>query len=258
MLCLDLFGSNDIKIIENLIGYEDTGKVFNIPNEAFKQKYSLLTRNTKKYKNSFLSAGNNKINSIVLNNNFNNSMNVLYNNLYDLLSNRIINTKINNIDLNNKTITIDNNKIINYKLLINTIGLDIFNNLLKEKIFNSNIFNKKNKIFIVCELNNNTDRELSRKYSYIYSVSKLYTRKTYCNDKIIYELNDNIDISKMSKIDNNKIIDYIKLNIQILNSLCLNSIYNNVYFIGRYAQWNHSIKINQVIKRSIKLADEIR
>ncbi|MBC8388182.1 MAG: hypothetical protein ISS28_01175 [Candidatus Cloacimonetes bacterium] len=114
-----------------------------------------------------------------------------------------------------------------------------FNNKLK----------RKNKKYYQCNYKNEKDIKLKEKYMYVYSVDGIYTRKTYMSDYIVYETINDI---KENEIDGNKIIRNKNLPIQLQKSLNY-KFYNDIYFIGRYAQWYHGIKLNEIIKRVKKL-----
>lgn len=235
------------------VGYYNGKEYKDIINDNFKQKYSLITRNKKEYESSFLSDGRNSYSVLRISNN-KEDFKFLLQSLYKVLKkrNQIIDDWINNIDIIHKTISLKEKSCINYNQIFNTIPLNVFLKLsnIEFKCFD---FKLNYKHFYKCTYNNDLDKELKYKYDYIYSINNLYTRKTYYENFIIYETVDKI---YENTIDSNSIVDKKEnLKIQIINNVNFKSI-NDIIMIGRYAQWNHKIRLNEIIKKIKKVDNE--
>jgi hypothetical protein len=232
------------------IGYEyQDHTIKDYADESFKKKYTSRTRNKKEYEKSYLSDSKNSIAHLVFRNRSTNEIiedtfKYILTTIAEKEKNRIFTHDAKSIDLNCSTIAFDDDSKRSYTELVSTIPLDIFNAISSADIrFDSE---KLNKNFVITEVNNSDDIKLSQTYSYIYSISSSFTRKTYCDKCIVYEMMKETD---RKTIEGNKIIDRITLPLQIKNSFSISSL-KNVTFVGRYAQWNHSIKLQNVIERA--------
>jgi protoporphyrinogen oxidase len=236
------------------IGYEYLNKeVQDYATEEFKKKYSKLTRGKSTYESSYLSDSQNKIYHYSINES-DNSYKLLFSTIVEQIKDRILLDDIVNINLKTHIIILKNNSQIEFDKLVSTIPAPVFFRLCNEEIKCD--FSTTSKNFYVCELLNQNDKELSKKYSYLYSVGKKYSRKTYIGNQIVYEFIRESTNSK--QIDSNKIIDSI-LNIPIqINSSCHLSTYKDILFNGRYAQWSHKVKLQEVIDRAIKIKNHER
>ena len=110
-----------------------------------------------------------------------------------------------------------------------------------------------------CEYFNEIDLALRKKFGYIYSTDGCWTRKTYHDDYIVYEcVEEQLDeIIRDDNIDGNPIFDKrLCMDLQLARNYDINkAIDDRVIMLGRYAQWNHSVKINEVIERVLKIRD---
>ena len=255
-ICIELFGPNNVVIKNIKIGYIIDSAICDTLNQDFKLKYSEITRNTKKIKSSFLSGGKNQIAVIIINNNFDNSYTILLQKIIDILNDRkqIIIDDVDKILLNKDTVVTDCEEY-KYDTLYNTIPLNIFNKLTEPySIFQKDIFELGCKYFYKTNFDNVQDIESSKEFKYLYSVDGLWTRKTYFSDDnyIVYET---INKYSQKEIDGNRIIEQKTIPIQIMKNINFKE-YDNIFFIGRYAQWTHKIKINEIIKRILELKNE--
>jgi hypothetical protein len=237
------------------IGYqydEFENDIYDYATERFKKQYSKITRNKTEYEKSFMSESKNFIENYVLydgENKIEDSYKKVFELVYSLVKDRVIDTKVTSIhkDLTVELAAWPHPQKQRYKNVISTIP---FPKLLS--LFNINEENKYETIkknFYVCSYDNEYEKNISKKYSYVYSINRKYTRKTYFKDYITYE-----SVKKINSkhIDKNKIIfSVLDLPIQIKNSSNMNK-FNNITLIGRYAQWNHSVKLQDVIKRVIE------
>jgi len=223
------------------IGYSTNGDTLVENNTAFKEKYSKWTRGTSKIESSFLSSGESQIE--IFTDGSNDFYNKVFQKLYDTVKNQIISATVKEINVKSKVIKTDADSYV-YKNLISTINLKILCKLLN---IDEIVPKTTDKNFVCCSYNNKRDKELSEKYHYIYCINGIYSRKTYFENYIVYEtlipFKDDID-----NIDGNKIIGKANnLPIQIVNSIDIRNL-KGIELLGRFAQWNHSIKATELIE----------
>ncbi len=231
----------DVKTKEIFIGYKTGSEIRNYPTEEFKELYCIKSRNTKNIESSFLSGGG-KSNFTA----FTTSQTALGKSLVNRCLKIAEKSKNNSISIENvinisfKKINTDKN-IYYSNNIISTIPLNSLLKIMSNSSMSINISAKPESIsfFLV------DDREKSP-FDYIYSVSDIWHRKTYIPElkKWVYETRNEKEFEKECKYD---IIDKKTLNTQITNSLNLKEI-ANIKLVGRYAQMNHSIKTEDVIK----------
>ena len=90
-------------------------------------------------------------------------------------------------------------------------------------------------------------------YDYVYSVGTDWTRQTFFRDYIVYESAEPI---KGESIQGNKILmKFENLPIQIKNSIDIRRV-DGVDMLGRFAQWSHQVKANEVLDRVLELKKE--
>lgn len=225
-----------------LVGYTENGhKLLDDLTDQFKKDYSLITRNTDKVESSFLSSSEKEI--TILTDGTDLFYNKVFEKCYELVADRIIKSKVISINTKSKTIQTDN-ELMDYEHVISTLNLKILTKILNidNEVINLNCLKKH---FVQCSYDNDYDINIaSKNYHYIYSTNKQYTRKTYFKDYIVYEMCEEND---SSHIESNKVINRIcNVPIQIQNSLDIRNLHG-IDLIGRYAQWNHSIKANEII-----------
>jgi len=230
------FYSDTIKV-----GYTSNG-VDDIPlTEEFKRLYSMITRGTHKFESSFLSSGQDCFKY------FTDGDDYFYTKVFSKLLNkvvdRVIYESIISIDLKNKIVKTDRNEY-EYSDCISTINLNKFCDYAGIEGIN---FGMKNKHFAICSYDNNIDLLLRLKFNYMYSSSGWYTRKTYYSDYVVYELVSDFG-RNIKYIEGNKIYEtFFNKKMQILKNVDIQDI-AGVKMVGRYAQWNHSIKSNEIIR----------
>jgi hypothetical protein len=253
---------NDIKYNYKYIyvGYADDGyTVYPEATQEFKEKYSLITRGTTKIESSFLSSGENEI-QIFTDENGQDLYYRLFQTLTTKFKNRTLSGNVLNINTKNKTLTLQccdpENRVPDftteskYEDLISTLNVNIMFKLLGLEPLNLVALKKH---FVQCEYNNNRDIEDKRKYHYVYSTDGMYTRKTYFKDYIVYEMCEPVIADAQGNmwgdIQGNKILKVLNnIPIQINNSIDFRNI-QGIDLVGRFAQWNHSIKANEVIQK---------
>lgn len=247
------------------VGYSHDG--INVVDEAdktFKQNYSQITRGTTKIEDSFLSSGENQI-EVFASDNGDDLYYKVFAILTDQLKDRIIAANVSDINTKERLIGLDRTEFL-YDNVISTLNINILTKLLGLQDLGLVALKKH---FVQCSYNNPHDIELAKKYHYVYSTDgqesttfKPYTRKTYFKDYIVYEMlkpfEQNApdpqhrfmpDYIDLSHIQGNKVLKVLNnIPIQINNSIDFRNI-QGIELVGRFAQWNHSIKANEIIAR---------
>lgn len=170
---------------------------------------------------------------------------------------KIIHKKVTEIDLFNKTIVVKNKKNfkvniqLDYNRLATTISALFFEKLCG---ISNNSLRCGSKIF---SLHNKSDLYGydNCNYDYVYYPEKKYrfNRVTIFGDQVIIEYttpNMSGDVSVNDMYFNAKQVKTLK-GVQILSGQ-ISNYGQNVIPVGRLANWNHDIKINDVIKQSIE------
>lgn len=228
------------------VGYSHDG--INVVDEAdnvFKENYSQITRGTKKIEASFLSSGENQI-LIFTDPNGEDIYYKLFQTLADKFKDRTISANVSTINTKTQTIGLDETEY-KYDNLISTLNINIMFKLLGLQDLGLVALKKH---FVQCSYNNENDIELAKKYHYVYSTDGIYTRKTYFKDYIVYEfVQPYAEISDTPTVYGNKVLKHINnIPIQINNSIDFRNI-QGIELVGRFAQWNHSIKANEIIAK---------
>lgn len=245
------------------IGYVDEEN-YKIPTltEHFKREYSKITRGTTKIEKSFLSGGESEFE--ILTDGSEDFYFKVFKHLHQLVEAKIILAKVTNIDLRNQIVSIIHSdgsvKNLPYHELISTLPLKVFLSLAgyPETLFN---FETKAKHFIQCNYSCDAQKLSYIDTDYTYSINGQWTRRTHFKDYIVYEMSEkwyaeytkdkkigqSTDI-KVKEIDGCPVLK-VQLNvpIQIQNSIDIQNI-ANVQLLGRFAQWNHKIKANEILK----------
>jgi hypothetical protein len=251
-------------IVEATIGYERYGLYGTKSPEGFKAHYTQLTRNKISEEDSYLSEGKTKIKHIIFKDLDEDSYLFFFKKLKEILEerNQIINASVVDISTISKSITYTHHytQTSPYTNLINTINLNILQKInpdlikrMSNEISNFNL-DTTTKCFYKCSYDHRADKTLRKSFSYIYSVSGEYTRKTYFPDYIVYE---SMNAIKGADIGGNNIEMRIEnLPIQIKDSMNLDS-FEGIKLLGRYAEWNHKVKLNEVVDSLIDIKEEL-
>jgi len=242
-----------IKVSLARIGFEDQyGFVKDWCDEYFKKKYSLLTRGTEQYEPTFLSEGKTEIAHYVFEG-INNSYKYLFETILSILEsrNQIIKNTVESIDTKYKMIAMDGYKQFSYDNLVSTVSLKILKKLLKNTNELDNLdLSTKNKNFYVTNVSPPVGD-----FDYIYSIKGDFTRRTYIDDYVVYESEQ--AYPQLEAIYNHKIVYKVEnIPIQIVKSLNIEKI-QDIYMLGRYAQWSHKVKFGEAVERSNKILEEI-
>ena len=245
----EIFGG-DTRVEIAKIGYMENGFPEDKPYEGFKTKYVEKTRGTKSIESSHLSEGKNEIEHIEIGMLTEESYAAVFNRLLEIIKSRgqLIEKHIENIDINNKTITFagegeDIGLTVFYDKVISTINLNILSKLAPDMDIDLSEFKTKTKCFYKTSYDWMVDLQ---GYNYIYSADSEWTRKTYFDSYIVYESVEPID----SKVIEDNIVQmkFENMPIQIVESKNIDSI-NEIKMLGRFAQWNHKVKANEVLDR---------
>ena len=243
-------------LVEEKIGYKSSDAVKNNLTENFKKNYSLITRGKLEYEKSFLSDGKNIIEHFVYEHLGKNTFNYVFKKIAEKLisQNRIIFHDAIAVYPDRNSIHLDNFEKYVYTDLISTIPLNKLIELTRESgMLKKYDFNLSPKNFYLCENSSKRDIKLSKKFMYVYSIEDCWTRKTYFEDKIIYESQDSIT---EDLIDKNKILGRAEnKKFQIMNSINMKE-FLGIKLAGRYAQWSHKIKTNDIIQQALELKEE--
>ena len=249
-----LFG-NEYEIKEASVGYEVDGEIFSKPPSAFKSEYSLLTRDGTNSESSHLSEGKNKIKHIVIPRYGEDTYTAVMKHALAVIRDReqLVSGRVEDLDTKNKKIYLEvfnsthTNDTVNYSNIINTLSLKLLKDMKTFNLIDFLDLETTNKSFYQCS---NAELTNVENYDYIYSISGLYTRRTHFSNYVVYESKDPIGVKVGDTIEGNKVMRVVEnLPIQIKSSIGLQSI-DNMILLGRYAEWNHKVKIDQVLPRA--------
>lgn len=244
-------GSGGPLISEAKVGYIlGDGVSTDTMTAGFSEKYSKIAHGSNKGESSFLSGGKNKIRHITFLKHGEESYVWLLKQLLEQIDkeNRIKYVKVDFIDTKAKEIALGNGDVYIYDNLVSTIPLPIFQKLVVNKNIELDLETKKKHFYVTNYSEEN--QKLQELYNYMYSVNGVYTRKTFYGDYIVYETTETHPYYEIDECD---IIErYENLPIQIVESYEVEEI-DGIHMLGRYAEWNHNVKINEVITRSYKL-----
>lgn len=223
------------------IGFTKDSKTVIECDDYFRESYSKLTRGTQKIEKSFLSSGATEIE--IFTDGSDNFYKKVFEKLYENVKDRVKESLVMKINSKNKVVKTETEEL-HYDKCISTLNLNVLCKILGI----TEIKPKSSKKHFVCtEYSNDFDKELSEQFHYVYSTNGIYSRKTYFKDYIVYETL--IPLSYIKDLEHNRIIKIINnLPIQIVNSINLQKI-QGIELLGRFAQWNHSIKATEIIKQ---------
>jgi len=254
--------------IESFIGYQRNGIIKNTFDDDFLKRYTEIAREkdaSNNIESSFLSGQKNSIRHLLVDDyRTGYSYVFLIETIYNILEKegRVIKANVIDLDIDKKTISIayvDKNiqLELNFRNCVNTIRYDKFLELVnhQQQSIDKTQYQLKTKNFAFVENHDDSNDYGRILYHYIYSVDGEYTRKTFYNDYVCYETvepknkKDSIDINCEISCSLNNVP------IQIKNSLNIES-YKGIQMLGRYAQWNHKIKIGEVVNKSLAIIRE--
>jgi hypothetical protein len=241
-----------------VIGFNENNTVSDKPSESFRALYSKKTRGTKKSESSFLSEGMTEIRHIEISDYGEDSYKILFTKLLEILKKRgqLIESTVDNIDIRKNTISFSDGTISEYHHIISTLNLNILSKLSNETDLSMFDLSTSKKCFYKAEYKSTIDEMLKDKkhpslwYDYVYSADTNWTRQTFFRDYIVYESAEPIE---GDEIQGNKILmKFENLPIQIKNSIDIRRI-DGIDMLGRFAQWSHQVKANEVLDRVLEL-----
>ena len=250
----EVFPSRDVHTEIAVIGYHENGNVSDSPSKSFKKDYVKKTRGVDKSENSFLSEGMKEIKHIEIDDLGEDSYKFLFTTLLEIIKERgqLLEKSVKSFDPHSKIIEFNDGVEGSYSNLINTLNLNIFcavNKAIDQYPFD---LSTSKKCFYKVEYTQSIDDMLADKkhpslfYDYIYSSDTNCTRCTYFRDYMVYE---SVEPIEGNEIQGNKILmKFENLPIQIKESQNIETM-DNVSLLGRFAQWSHKMKANEVLDR---------
>jgi hypothetical protein len=229
---LNLYFSTKIKTVN--VGYFYDGKLTNKNTEKNKREYFKRTRLSSSVPySSVMSSGKNKYHVYDI------SEDVLIQTLLVNSKSNFVIDSIEKIDLYDHKVHTKKQNIFEYENLISTIPANIFYKLSNLPQI-ANLFTSLPTTFRYSEkLEDNFPDFPDYDYVYVTDLKYSFHRITRVENGYVYEINDNLTSGENTLI--------LKTGQLIQN--VFNISVPNVEFIGRYAKWDHSIKINEVLKQ---------
>jgi|10_taG_2_1085330.scaffolds.fasta_scaffold00135_25 hypothetical protein len=234
------------------VGYYDGVDVSATADEKFKRYYSLKTRGKKEYESTFLSAGETEIGHITFDDLGEHSYLGLFSRMLNVCRDRgqIIDKNVSHVDMQLRIITDEDGKRYSYWKLVNTLNLKVFQQMIDELLFGCDM-KVEPKSFYVTERGENYLLDQMRKagYSYVYSTCNSFDRVSFFDDYNVFERRvafDKIDDPFMGCA---VLKSFENIPIQIVNSIDMKRV-NHIRNLGRYAQWKHGVKFNDVLKEA--------
>lgn len=246
----------ELKIEKCVIGYHEKEGVYDSPDENFKKKYSMRTRGNEG-EGSHLSEGKTEIMHCEVDELGEDSYKEIFTRLLSIIEERgqLIKTSVKSIDTTLSQLELANGSTLEYGNIINTLNINILRKICAD-VDNECTklgfdFSTSKKSFYKCSYGFTVPEAMDSKhpsltYDYIYSIHADWTRCTYFKDYIVYESAKPIE---GDSIEGNKIeMKFEDLPIQIEKSQKINEI-KGITLLGRFAEWNHKIKANEVLDR---------
>ena len=252
-----LFGYK-IKTVVAKVAYEEDGVWHTSPPKDFKRKYTKLTRGKEGIESSYLSEGKNEIEHLEINDMGENSYKFLFKTLLKIIDEergqlkRQQVTQISPAGFIHAREGSGPSMCYQYETIINTLSLKL---LAKDYYGMQGIWRgdelKDLDLTTLPKCFYQTNKGERSIFDYIYGYQDGWTRKTYFKEYMVYESVEptHPPYPIINQFEN--------LPIQIKNSLDIDR-FDRVYMLGRFAQWNHKIKANEVIDRVIDWTNKYR
>jgi len=253
-LIKEVFPNSNIHTEIAVIGYNENGDVSDSPSPEFKKKYVKKTRGVDKSENSFLSEGMKEIRHIEIDDLGEDSYKVFFTKMLEIIKDRgqLLEKSVKSFNPHENTIKFNDDVEGKYGNIISTLNLNIFfaiNEIIDKAPYD---LQTSTKCFYKTGYGEDLDSMLSKKthpslfYDYVYSADTDWTRQTFFRDYIVYET---VEPIKGDTIQGNKILmKFENLPIQLKESYNLETM-DNVSLLGRFAQWSHKMKANEVLDR---------
>jgi len=252
----DVLPNSEIQIELCCIGYNVDGEVVDSPTKEFKKKYAKTTRGVEQSESSFLSEGMTEIKHIEIDGLGEDSYKFFFTELLKIIKDRgqLMNTSVESLNAFTRNIKFTDGVEGEYHHIISTLNLNILyklNCMLDVEDIPFDLSTSK-KCFYKTEYSQSIE-DMSAKmnhpslyFDYVYSVDTIWTRQTFFRDYIVYE---SVDPITDDKIEGNKILmKFENLPIQIKQSQNIERM-DNIDLLGRFAQWSHKMKANEVLDR---------
>lgn len=230
------------------IGYQINNNIYPETDDNERMKYykkSRCLKNTDDVPSSIMSSGKNHINYFEV------EWDKIIQKMLLKIGNRIINHNVISIEEDNKKIILDDSSFVVYENIISTIPAPIFYKIINED--NDNNFKYIPKLFIIvstmkfpffCNL-----------YDYIYYITNFkFHRITKIGKYLAVEYTTEEDLDNILSEWEFELEASFKLKYGQIVSGSVDD-FENIEFLGRYAEWNHKIKINDVLDRFILRSD---
>jgi len=242
------FQTDKVKLVN--IGYLNSGRGTpdSLPHEDFKKLYALKTRELElRHQTSIMSGGKNVLTV------FDIDYDIVLQYLEAAITpSRFILGKVTDIDLENEIITWNSevNYSDRYEEIINTLPYTLFLKLANNPfiIFGDHDFTAFHTTFLKLSYSNYTEfAEWKKQFSYVYCLDTVYHRVNFYDDYAVAEVKGMLkDYQWSYSFLDSVVIPFA----QIKNSYDdLQSFTHNIQCVGRYAEWNHKIKLEQVVER---------
>lgn len=237
-----------------VIGYNEGGDVSDEPSSDFKIDYAKKTRGVDKSESSFLSEGMKEIRHLEIDDLGEDSYKFFFTKLLEIIEGReqLMKLSVKSIKPLDRMISFSDGTEGNYSNIISTLNINIFckiNESINDLPFD---FSTSKKCFYKTEYPQSIDDMLVKKthpslyYDYVYSADTEWTRQTFFRDYIVYE---SVDPIENTHIQGNEILmKFENLPIQIKESQNIERM-DNIELLGRFAQWSHQMKANEVLDR---------
>jgi hypothetical protein len=223
-----------------------------VPPKGFKNRYTKITRGKSDSESSYLSEGKNEIEHLEINGMGENSYKFLFKTLLKIIEDRgqlkrQKVTQLNPAGWIHASEGAGPPMCYQYDTIINTLSLKL---LTKDYYGMGGIWKgdelKDLDLTTLPKCFYQTNKGERSMFDYVYGYEDGWTRKTYFDEYMVYE-----SVERLKDIPYPVINQFENLPIQIKNSLDLDK-FENTYMLGRFAQWNHKVKANEVIDRVLK------
>lgn len=214
------------------------------PNPGFLEKYFEKSRGVK-FQEEKCIMSENKTELDILEVDFKHLISLLK----EKLKERIINKNAKSIDVFKGVIVCDDDSIIEYDKLINTIPLNSFCKISKIKNIN---LTSKPITYVLCK----NFIPNSKYFNYIYYCNNAnFHRATIEKDNIVLDILGRKNGTELKEIFGSHYVDHFTLeNAQIIPSDEKLFLPNNIKCVGRYGTWDREWKTETVIKHAIKFS----
>lgn len=220
------------------IGFFYQNKFWPSPTEEFKRAYALKTREIDTHDSSILSSQKTLLHVWDI------DYDLVLKKLEESLKDRIIVGKITALD--DKTIHLVDGSKFKYEKIINTLPITILQKLLGIEL--SYDFTAFHTTFFKCEYGSSLEIfNRPSDWEYVYSVDTQFHRINIFENFAVLEAKGNLDCLQDASI---KILDRVVLPfVQLKYNHCIGTVDSTIKNVGRFAEWNHKIKLEEVAER---------